>query len=341
MEFSTLDYLRSVYEHKAPLLEFVADSGRAFADWKALLREKLWELFGELPTERCSLNPTVTNQWAEDGAVRQRVVFYAEESVPVPCYVLIPQEGAPPYPTLLCLHGHGRGKDDVVGIAQNDEDRAHIDSFNYDYARQFVRRGYLCICPDIRCFGERAEPDGSGCGHAFLNALLIGRQLKGMQLWDVLRAVDYALSRDDVDSERLGCVGLSMGGELTMYAAVLDEHIRCAVCSGFIRVFRPEVHSRQHCPCSYVGGLMKWFDFDDIACAIAPTPLLFELGAEDTNTPLETALQAYRKVERCYELLGIPERLDADVFKGGHEFGGRKAFDWFDRWLKGDGRTSV
>ncbi|GAH38696.1 unnamed protein product, partial [marine sediment metagenome] len=241
---------------------------------------------------------------------------------------------APPYPTLLCIHGHGRGKDDVVGIAQTEEDRAHVRASNYDYAKQFVQRGYLCICPDVRCFGERAEPNGSGCSHAFQNALLIGRQLKGMQLWDILRAVDYALSRADVDGERLGCVGLSMGAELTMYASILDERIRCAVTSGFLRVFKPEAYSRRCCPCNHVAGLMKWFDWDDLACAVAPTPLLVETGRKDW-VPFDMALEAHRKAERCYRLLGIAERLEADVHEGQHEFSGRKAFDWFDRWLKG------
>lgn len=79
--------------------------------------------------------------------------------------------------------------------------------------------------------------------------------------------------------------------------------------------------------------LMKWFDFDDLACAIAPTPLLLEMGTRDTNTPIETARQSWQKVRRCYDLLGLSERADADIFDGEHEFSGRKAFDWFDRWL--------
>jgi len=341
MDFSTLTYLRGVYERESPLLEFRADSAEAVADWKGRVREKLRELLGEWPSGRCELSATLTGEWCDEGFLRQRVVFYAEEDVPVPCYVLVPDEGRPPYPTLLCIHGHGRGKDDVVGMAQDDEGREHIRGYNYDYARQFARRGYLCVCPDMRAFGERAERDGSGCRHAFLNALIIGRQLKGMQLWDVFRAVDYALTREDADGERLGCVGLSMGGELTVYAALLDERVRCAVSSCFVRVFKPELYEREHCPCSCVAGLLKWFDLDDLACAVGPTPLLLEVGTQDTNTPVETALEACRKVERCYQALGVPERTDSDVFEGGHEFSGRKAFGWFDRWLKGRERAAV
>lgn len=266
MDFSTLQYLRGVYEENIPKLEFRAQAEPEFAEWKEQVRAQLLQLLGPFPDRRCALDPVVTDTWEHDGFVRQRVIFHAEERVPVPCYVLIPDRGSPPYPALLCIHGHGRGKDDVVGIADSDDDRAHVRRLNYDYARQFAWRGYLCICPDIRCFGERADPDGSGCLHAFLNALFIGRQLKGLQLWDVLRAVDYAVSRPDVDAQRLGCLGLSMGGELTMYAAILDE--------------------------------------------------------------------------RCYNMLGLRERLAVDIFDGGHEFSGRESLTWFDRWLgEGDPGT--
>lgn len=81
MSFSTVDHLRRVYEQNEPLLAFRAENASTFHSWKAQVKRKLWDLLGELPTERCPLKPTVTDERREDGYVRQRVIFYVDEVV--------------------------------------------------------------------------------------------------------------------------------------------------------------------------------------------------------------------------------------------------------------------
>ena len=75
-------------------------------------------------------------------------------------------------------------------------------------------------------------------------------------------------------------------------------------------------------------------DIPDVALLAAPKPILAEVGEQDTCFELDDALAACDRVRRGYEAAGVPDRFDVDQFPGVHEFSGRKAFDWFDRWLR-------
>jgi fermentation-respiration switch protein FrsA (DUF1100 family) len=83
----------------------------------------------------------------------------------------------------------------------------------------------------------------------------------------------------------------------------------------------------------YVPRILKYAEMSDLAALIAPRPLLIESGNQDPIFPLQAAKAAYKELQRVYRLLDVPERLNRDIFVGGHQFGGRKAFDWLARWL--------
>ena len=161
--------------------------------------------------------------------VREKIVFDADSLSSIPGYMLIPKGLTGPGPTLLCLHGHGPGKDPVVGITTPQAGLSQeamedlIRRNNYDYARQFAERGYLTFTFDFRCFGERAHtsPDLYGrdpCNIHFIRGALLGMNLLSLDIADTFRAVDYLLTRPEVDHSRIGCVGLSFGGTMTLWA---------------------------------------------------------------------------------------------------------------------------
>ena len=72
---------------------------------------------------------------------------------------------------------------------------------------------------------------------------------------------------------------------------------------------------------------------EDVACLIAPRPLLIESGTEDSVFPIEASRRASDAVRRAYDAAGVPERFDVDEFGGAHAWSGAKAYDWMDRWL--------
>jgi len=333
--YSTLQYLNGVYEKLRPSMGFRAETREEWREWRDKLRAKLVELLGGFPQEKCPLNPEVLETVEEERYIREKVVFDSEPGASVPAYVLIPKgvTSNGKARALLCLHGHGRGKDDVAGIATNEVDRQRfIRPLNYDYAHQFAERGYFVLAPDARCFGERGQ-DGMTCTWAFTSGLLMGKIMVGMRVWDAIRAIDYLQTRPEVDGERIGCVGLSWGGTHTIYTAALDERIKVAVVSGYFGGFKDVLIDRGCCPCQYVPNILKYADLPDIVSLIAPRPLLIENGTRDPLYTLEVVKEEYTRVERVYNLLGAGDRIDIDIFEGGHQFSGRKAFDWVEKWL--------
>src|SRR5262249_51887221 len=147
-------------------------------------------------------------------------------------------------PGIVALHGHGEyghhpvaGRDDLPGVAKA------IEASNYDYGRQLARRGYVVAVPCLTPFGQRlGQADGPGkqdaCAVTFIRLQLLGKLLIAENLRDCLWAVEALAKRDEVDAERLGCVGLSYGGRMTMLTAALEPRIKVAVISGALNVMQ-------------------------------------------------------------------------------------------------------
>lgn len=331
--YSIKKYLDRVYSDINPQHQFKAETKQDWKIWKGNLKAKLIELLGGFPQEKCSLKPKILERIEEEDYWREKVVFNSQEDVSIPAYILIPKgiEKNGKAKALLCLHGHGRGKDDVVGIVSDDVERQqNIRPLNYDYARQFAKRGYVVLAPDAICFGERGD---ISCGWAFTSGLLLGKVLVGLRVWDAMRAIDYLQSRSEVDKERIGCVGLSWGGTHTIYTSALDERIKAAVVSGYFSSFKDILIDRSCCSCQYIPNILKYADLPDIVSLIAPRPLLIENGTRDPLYTLKVVEKEYTKVQKVYELLGGSDRVDIDLFEGSHRFSGKKAFNWFDQWL--------
>ena len=332
--FSTLAYLQRVRAETTPVLAYRATNEREWATWRAALTPRLADLLGGFPAVRPPLDAIVTERVEEAGHVRERVVFTSEPGVRVPAYFLRPKNlrSGQRLAGLLCLHGHGRGKDDVVGLPASAKDRLRLRALRYDYGRRLAERGYAVLAPDARAFGERGE-DGMGCGWAMAASLLLGKTLVGLRVWDAMRAIDYLQERSEVDSDRIGCVGLSWGGSHAIWTAALDERIAATVVSGAFGQFGETLIAADECPCQYVPGVLAVADLPDIVAAIAPRPLLIEQGIDDPIASAPTVRDAYARVRGAYSLLGADDRLALHRFAGGHRFHGRRAFPFLDRWL--------
>lgn len=342
--FSTTDYLNTRCAEMEPLFAFEARDEAEAKLWRVKALAKLRDLLGEMP-EPVPLEAEIVETVDMGSYVREKVIFDADALSSVPGYMLIPKKLSSPGPALLCLHGHGPGKDPVVGITtprgglSQEAMEGVIRRSNYDYARQFAERGYVTFTFDFRCFGERvdASPDIYGrdpCNVHFIRGALIGTNLLSLDIADTQRAVDYLLTRPEVGHNRIGCVGLSFGATMTMWAAATDKRIHAACMSCYLNEFEAyAVRMANFCGSQFVPALRRYFDISDIASLIAPKPLLIESGARDEGFPIESAKRAFERLSEAYRAWGHPEHLAKDVFDGGHQFSGAKAFDFFDKWL--------
>ena len=326
---STLTQLRAWYEANPAGCRFDAASvtNRAeFTTWQAEARARLRALLGfeELEETRCPTEAEVVERIEEEHYTGERLLVRVQQDMWVPAWMLVPKSTGP-HPTVLCLHGHGMSKDVVIGRPRAEEEQGLIDFHRGDYGRRFAEAGYAVFCPDARGFGERDE--GQGCAHIGQNALAVGQVLTGLRLWDHLRCFEYVLSRPEVDADRVGAAGLSMGCEHSMYLAALDERVRFSILSCCLRDLRDEVHESCHCRCSYIPDLFRWFDWTDIVCMSAPRPVLIQQGLQD-YIPMPLVESALIKVRRAYGLTDAEGLVGSDFFTGGHEFNFTGALNW-------------
>lgn len=340
-KFSMIEYFNSRAENWLPELSFSGSDANDWEQWRERALAKLLELLGEFP-EPVDLNAEVIYSIEDAGLIRERVVFDSEEHMSVPCVVLkpidMPNDGTGP--AILCSHGHGPfGKEPVAGNATSGALRDNIARHNYSYAEQMARRGFLTISPDLRCFGERADgddpfPGRDRCNVHFVRGAILGIYTLTLNIWDMMRCVDYLESRPEVDSDRIGMMGLSQGGTMTTFTSAIEPRIKAADIIGYVNPWgRFGIEDADFCGSQIIPGVYKYFDTHDIAGLVAPRPLLIEMGLHDTTFPIEDLLAGYEGLRRIYEAAGKSELLWADIHPGGHSFAGNRAFDFFKEYL--------
>jgi dienelactone hydrolase len=213
-----------------------------------------------------------------------------------------------------------------------------IRQANYDYGRELARRGYIVAIPCLTPFGVRlgkldAYKGQDPCAVSFVRLLMLGKVLMGENLRDCLWGLELLARDQRVDSKRLGCVGLSYGGRMTMLTAALEPRIRAAVISGALNVMQERISVPYSCGAQVIPGLLQYGDTPEIASLIAPRPCLWEVGTKDELIPARWAEEALRRLRRAYKAYDAQDRLVVDRFQGGHKWDGRVAYPWLERIL--------
>jgi cephalosporin-C deacetylase-like acetyl esterase len=309
---------------RRPALAYSTD--REYESWRESVRLKLNELLGDEP-ELVAADPQIEERTAGDGYTCRRLVFTSEPGAQVPCSLLLPTSGKPPFPVIICLQGHTTGAHISLGRPVYPGDEAAIQGGDRDFALQAVARGYAALAIEQRCFGERLDnrPQevrhvNQGCHHASLVSLLLGRSMIRERAWDVQRAIDVLESIPEIDSSRIGCMGNSGGGTVTWFAACLEPRISIAMPSCYVCSLRYSIGSIDHCADNYLPGMLKWFDLGDLACLIAPRPLVVVAGSEDNIFPIEGVHEAFNNIQEIYSSQGAGKMCRLVVGAGGHRF---------------------
>jgi dienelactone hydrolase len=304
----------------------------ALEQWRGRCRVRLAELLGPFPTP-VPLELETLESVACDGYRRDTIVFDTEETMAVPAYLLVPDERVVPGPAVLAVHGHGPGKSLVCGLAQTPAP-------NGDYAVQLVRRGFVVLAPDLRCFGERADwnpPDHYGCDTNLVHAVMAGENPLTQNLWDMARCVDVLEAHPLVDPGRIGMVGLSYGATMTLFLAAWDERVAACVVSGYFSSWA-ESHKMpwNMCGSQVLPGMLGRLEHVDLGALVAPRPMLVESGLHDELFPAAVAAAECQKLRPVYEALGVDgDRLVHGIYDGGHQWYGVDAYPFLENWLGG------
>jgi hypothetical protein len=313
----------------------------------AELRPRLAALLGGLDAwERPPLEARVTDTQQLDGYRREAVEFTTRPGLAAFGYMLTPDDlsAGERRPAVLCLPGHGRGVDSIIGIAADGSQRkmSAWDEYQADFALQCVFHGYPTFALEQISFGHRRGPaamkEGGGassCQDDSMAALMLGETMTGWRVWDAMRALDYLQTRPEVDGARLATMGISGGGLTSLFTGALDERVTVCVVSGYLNTFADSVLSIHHCVDNYAPGLSALCEMADVAGLVAPRALYAESGSRDPIFPL-TAFQATaREVASRYAAAGVPDRFAWDVFDGEHRWDGAGVWPFLERVFGG------
>jgi dienelactone hydrolase len=339
--FDPVAYTRDLYAAAPRQLRFRARTRGEAEEWQKALRSKLTELVGGFPKERPPLRPITLETRAFPGYTREKIVFDSGPGVSMLAYLLLPEKARRPAAVMICVPGHGRGVDDIVGIDDRGGERTDKAGYQHDFAIQVAEAGIAAMAIEPMGFGCRRDPINAraglsrkACDPAAGGALLVGQTMVGWRVRDIMRTLDYIATRSELDSNRVGCMGISGGGTVTVFSAALDPRIRVGLVSGYLNTFRDSVGSLAHCIDNYVPGILNWAEMHDVAGLIAPRPLFVESGEKDNIFPIQASIESFNEVRQIYGVFGAPDSVEQEVFPGEHSFWGKRGIPFLARHLK-------
>jgi hypothetical protein len=269
---------------RPPAYSVEEDDSASFSSLQIKRRRVLWGLLGDLPWKHRPGPARVVNKEEHDGYTLERLVLDLNGVEPVPAILLIPHKRATKAPGLLYIHWHGGmydlGKEQLLkGV---DAQPA--------YAPVCVEKGLVTLAIDSWCFGERKHvADGhEGEQDAFKLMLWRGQVLYGMMMFDEFRAMDYLASRPEVDTTRLGALGMSMGSTKAWWLAALDPRVKVCMDVCCLTDYEELIRTqglKEHGIYYYVPSLLKHFQTAGINELIVPRARLSVNGRRDPLTP--------------------------------------------------------
>lgn len=278
-------------------------------------RIKLYELMGDLPGRNRPISVRALGT-ADRGAYwLDRLEFDLNGLQPVRAYFVRPKSGPVKRPAVLFNHSHGGryelGKDELI----LGNTYLHVTP----YAEDLAQAGFNVLCIDHWCFGERNSKTES---ETFKEMLWHGQVLWGMMVYDSLRAMDYLVSREDVDASRIATLGISMGSTMAWWLAALDVRVKVCIDLCCLTDFQSLIKHRSldcHGVYYYVPGLLKHFTTAGINALIAPRPHLSLAGIKDPLTPVDGLDIIEQELKAVYAKVGASENWRLSRSQGAHQ----------------------
>jgi len=300
------------------------------------LRRKLLQMIGGLPTAKTDLQARVTGRIQMEGFSVEKLIFQSLPGVYVTALVYVPDDHSKKHPAVLVPAGHAA------------DGKFHYQSLS----QRLAGRGYVVISWDPVGQGERSQFWDSAAGKSRYNlvcgehaamgnlAYLAGANLARWEIWDGIRAVDYLLTRPEVDSQRISITGTSGGGFQATLIAALDERIKVAVPSCYISALPMRMYNRIFAdPDSdpeqdLFGMISNGLDHPGLLLMMYPRPVMVAAAVLDFF-PIEGTRKTVREVRSLYERFDRGERIALVEGYHGHQFSSENqeaALDFLDRF---------
>jgi cephalosporin-C deacetylase-like acetyl esterase len=294
------------------------------------IRSRFLQALGGLPS-RTPLNPEQVGTIEKPGYRIEKWLIQSRPGFYVPLNLYLPENTDGKAPGVLVFCGH-----EPEGKAATEYQAVCVD---------LVRQGYVVLIHDPVGQGERGRDSDPSTGnehfHAGNQCYLLGWNLAQFFVWDAMRAIDFLVSRPEVDPDRIGCTGSSGGGTLTQYVAALDARVRVAVpvcyacdTSAHMEESGPD-RTGEHPENILVGDLAQGIDQLGRSLLISPRPLLLNAAARD-YIPIEGTRLLHLRLSTAYHVADASEALGLFEDAGGHRYSRAQreaTVRFFNRWL--------
>lgn len=308
------------------------------------VRKTLLKLLGDLPPRPEPLKVETIFREQRNGYILEKFVFDNGVDSKVPGYLAIPSKLQGKAPAILVLHGHSSTKDNIFGSDPNNTSQ--------DVMALLVSQGFIVMAIDGYFNGERRGTGPAGTNEMqqkgsdqemslFKLNLWFGRSLWGMQLRDEQIALDYLMSRQEVDWEKIGATGMSMGSTRAWWLASIDERVKAVVGVACFTRYKELIEQRYlyaHGIYYFVPGMLQHFDTEAVMGLIAPRPFLVLTGDSDPGSPLSGMKVLEQKLNTVYSLYNVQNQFKSIIYpKTGHIYTDdmkMEMLNWFNKYIK-------
>lgn len=312
---------------------------RNFAKWKKQAREKVLECMMTPPPAPESYDMTVLGEERRDGYVARKIEFNLSAFYRVRAYVLIP-DGDGPFPAINLLHDHGAhlfiGKEKMIrpfdedSTVIKDADEWQPKVYGGQYMGDYLaRQGYLVFSTDAPMWGERGRAEGVDRNKYDIiagNMMMYGRDLSAFMTYDDIASTEFLATLPEVDNDRIGCAGCSMGAYRAWMLSALSDRIKvgAAVCWMVTtdvqmtwKYGRKENGGFANC----IPALRQYLDYPHIASLACPKPMLFISGSKDKLFPVPGVEKAFSIMHGVWDSQKAGGKLVTEIRDMGHQCG--------------------
>lgn len=355
-------------------LSYLAKDWRNVEKWRKTARAQLQELLAFHP-EPAPLNTEVLSTTKRDGYTQYLVRYNLNALQQTEAYLLVPDNLTKPAPAVVALHDHGGfyyfGKEKHTLTDDQPEILKEYVQNLYEgryYADELAKRGFVVLSPDAIYFGSQkldpaqlVDPKGyykrtegadeseriktynkqvAGPNEVAMNKTILtsGTTWLGIIAQNDRVAVDFLLSRPEVDPSRIGSIGLSLGGLRSTYLFGLDPRIKTGVVAAFSTTYAQMLQQHAHHTwMMYVPRQYEFLDLPDVTSLNAPRPLMVMNCRQDKLFSIAGMQEAEQKLTAVYTRMKAPEKFTARYYDVPHSMTiamQEDAIAWLEKWLK-------
>lgn len=303
-------------------VRILARTPAEWAQWRPDILRRAQLVTGPLPSigRDIPLNPEVLETVDFPTYTRLKVAYQGEPDDRLTAYLLLPKK-AGRLPAVLCLHQtYDYGKAEPAGL---------LGDPNLFYAKELAERGFVTLAPDYWPFGDYLGRPYDPYRAGYASAVMKG-------VWNHIRALDYLAARPEVDPERIGCIGHSLGGHNALWLGAFDDRVRAFVIScgfstwasyaagsysgGDLRNYST-IYYMPRIATEYGNDFRRMpFDYGEVLATLAPRPVFISAPMNDIIYPWQGVRDCVREAEPIYKLLGGTGRLQFRTPDAPHSF---------------------